>query len=319
MKEIVYLAGFPRSGSTVLANVLAMHPEITSTPSSPLCSIVQSMRKQWSDDPFLLAQLDDNFEGVHERLKRSTMAFMQAWSEEHPTPIVVDKNRGWLNGIEWLRELDPDFKLIITLRDLRDVYTSVEKRHRKTLFLDFPDHMEHNFVDVRANSLFNDGGIVGSILKGIQNIGDVPNIAPHIYYWRFEDFVDNPQQITDHLFDFLGVEPHEIDFDNIVQSTQESDSYYRMKYLHKISDKVSKPSDHTQAQISPRILKEIEGRFMWFFQQFYPEGVPFGQRSPSSMPQNMTDASVPPVETDIGPEDEVMIQELEKNIQAETN
>ena len=323
MKNIVYLSGLPRSGSTVLSNVLAMHPDISSTPSSPLCSIVQGMRKQWSDDPFLLAQLDSSFDTVHERLRRSTMAFMQAWSNEHPTPVVIDKNRGWLNGVEWLKELDPDFKIIVTLRDLRDVYTSVEKRHRKTLFLDFPDHMEHNFVDVRANALFNDGGIVGSVLKAIQNIGDIPNIASHIYYWRFEDFIENPQGITNHLFDFLGLGACNIDFDNIVQSTTESDSYYRMKYLHTISPKALKPSDHTEAQISPRILKEIESRFMWYFQQFYPQAVPFGQISPSSMPQNMTpvttmkEASVPNMNSEIGPDDEVMIRELERSISAE--
>lgn len=312
MKQIVYLSGLPRSGSTVLSNVLAMHPEISSTPSSPLCSIVQNMRRQWSDDPFLLAQLDDNFDGVHERLKRSTKALMQAWCEEYPTPVVIEKNRGWLNGVEWLRELDPDFKIIVTLRDLRDVYTSVEKQHRKTLFLDFPDHMEHNFVDVRANHLFGDGGIVGSVLKGIQNVGDIPNISQHFYYWRYEDFLEDPVQITNHLFDFIGVESHDIDFGNIVQSTHESDSYYRMKYRHKINPNLSKPADHTEALVSPRILKEIESRFMWYFQQFYPEGTPFGQNASTS--QNL-----PLINDVVSADDEIMIKELEKNIQEETS
>ena len=208
MKKVVYLAGLPRSGSTLLANVLAMHPYLTSTPSSPLCGIIQSMRKQWSDEPFLLAQLDNDFEKIHQRLKRTTQAVIQAWSEDTVTPIVVDKNREWIFGVEWLRELDPDFKIIVTLRDLRDVYTSIEKRHRSTLFLDFPDHMEHNSVDVRANALFSDGGLVGSILKGIQNFADIPNLvtgnpAPnHVYYWRYEDFLERPQETMNHLFSF---------------------------------------------------------------------------------------------------------------------
>jgi sulfotransferase len=230
MKKIIYLSGLPRSGSTLLSNVLGMHTNIYATPSSPLCSIVQDMRKHWSDDPFLLSQLDNDFDMVHKRLKRSMWSFMQAWSSDNDKPVVVDKNRGWLFGLEWLRELDPDFKIIITLRDLRNVYTSIEKKHRKTLFIDFPDHMEHNMVDVRANALFADGGIVGSILKALQNVKDIPNIMKHIYYWRYEDFLENPKQITNHLFSFLGVKPEEIDFDNIVQSTNESDSYYRMKF-----------------------------------------------------------------------------------------
>jgi len=317
MKNIAYLSGLPRSGSTVLSNVLAMHPEITSTPSSPLCSIVQAMRRTWSDDPFLLSQLDDNFEVVHNRLRNSMRAFMQEWSAEHSTPVVIDKNRGWLNCIEWLRELDPDFKIIVTLRDLRDVYTSVEKQHRKTLFIDFPDHMEHNLVDVRANNLLGDAGIVGGVLKSIQNVGDIPNIEQHIYYWRFEDFLEKPAETTNHLFNFLGLEGADIDYDNIVQSTHESDSYYRMKYKHDISSTIDKPVSHADVPISPRILKEIETRFEWYFQQFYPQAIRFGEsQATTSIPTTLAndDSSL----SEIGSDDEVMIRELEQNIKAET-
>jgi len=321
MKNIVYLAGLPRSGSTLIANVLAMHPEISSTPSSPLCSIVQGMRRQWSDDPFLLSQLDSNFDAVHERLKRSMGAFIQEWSAEHPTPIVVDKNRGWLNCAEWLRELDPDFKMIVTLRDLRDVYTSVEKQHRKTLFIDFPDHMEHNFVDSRANGLLGDEGIVGSILKGIQNISDIPNISEHIYYWRFEDFISAPQETTGHLFDFLGVDKAEIDLDNIVQSTHESDSYYRMKYSHKINSSIVKPQGHTEIPISPRIIKEIETRFQWYFEQFYPEAIQFaesGTPQPPPVQAVLQDAQEAQDDQNTHNDDTAMIRKLEESIKAET-
>jgi len=273
MKKIIYLSGLPRSGSTLLSNILGMHKDIYATPSSPLCSIVQDMRKHWSDDPFLLAQLDSNFDLVHKRLKRSMWSFMQAWSDDNDKPIVVDKNRGWLFGLEWLRELDPNFKIIITLRDLRNVYTSIEKKHRKTLFIDFPDHMEHNMVDVRANALFNDGGLVGSILKGIQNAKDIPNIMSHIYYWRYEDFLEKPQETTGHLFNYLDVKPQDIDFNNIVQSTNESDSYYRMKYSHKIDNTIQKPEGFEDTPISPRILNEINNRFKWYYDEFYPQAL----------------------------------------------
>lgn len=266
MKKIVYLAGLPRSGSTVLANILAMHPNINATSSSPLCSIVQGMRRQWSDDPFLLSQLDSNFEMVHKRLKRSTNAFMQAWVDETKKPIVVDKNRGWLMMLETLRELDPEFKMIITLRDLRRVFSSIEKRHRKTLFLDFPDHMEHNLIDVRANNLFSDNGLIGSILKGLQNIADIPDISKHLYYWRYEDLINAPQETMNGVFEFLGVDGIEIDFENITQSTKEADSYYRMKYPHSVKTELSIPE---QAPISPRILNEITNRFRWYYDMYY--------------------------------------------------
>lgn len=270
MKKIAYLAGMPRSGSTLLSNILAMHPKIYSTPSSPLCSIIQGMRRQWSDDAFLLAQLDKDFDKVNRRLKRSTISFMQGWVDETDKPVVLDKNRGWLMLLDTLNELDPDYKMIVTLRDLRKIYSSVEKRHRKTMFLEFPDHMEHNLVDVRANHLFGDGGVIGSVLKGLQNIGDIPDAARHLYYWRYEDFMNNPQQTTNGLFEFLGVDPVDIDFENIQQSTNESDSHYRMKYPHNIKNSIVIPDN---VPVSPRILNEITTRYRWYYDTYYPDVV----------------------------------------------
>ena len=104
-KEIVYLTGLPRSGSTLICNILGSHPAISATPSSPLSNLVQNMRRTWSDDPFLLSQLDSNFDDVYKRLGRSLRAFMEAWSADAPTAITVDKNRGWLACVEFLKEL----------------------------------------------------------------------------------------------------------------------------------------------------------------------------------------------------------------------
>ena len=303
MKEIVYLSGLPRSGSTLLANLLAMHPDIRSTPSSPLCTIVQNMRKHWSNEAFLKSQLDSNFDVVYERLKRTTRAAMNAWSFEYEDDIeiVVDKNRGWTFCLEWLRDLYPDFKMIITLRDLRNIYASEEKIHRKTLMLDFPDGMEHNIVDVRASALFEDNGIIGSCLKAVYNIGDIPDIVDHLLLWRYEDLFEDPQKAMDKTFDFLGIEPFRFDFDHIVQSTTETDSYHNMKFPHAVKTKLTKPLGFEEAKISPRILQQIVKKYQWYYQAYYPE---FFVNQPSSSPVVST-------------EEQNMIQELEAAIKAE--
>lgn len=311
MKDVVFLAGLPRSGSTVLSNIMGMHPDVRSTPSSPLCPIVQGMRNTWSQEPFLKAQLDSDFDVVTERLKRTTKATIEAWSNDGDEDIVVDKNRGWLFCIEWLRELYPDFKMIVTLRDLRNVYASVEKRHRKTLMLNFPDNLEHNLIDVRANGLFNDGGIIGGCIKAINNIGDVPDISKHLLIWRYEDFVERPQETTDMCFNFLGVDPVKIDFDNLKQTTDEADSFYNMKFTHKINTKLTPAKGFAQANISPRIISEIEGRYEWFFKAYYPE---YFQTQPVAEAQPMGQGA--PVLQN--PQEQAMVKELEEAIKKET-
>lgn len=269
MKKVVYLSGLPRSGSTLLANVLAMHPEIQSTPSSPLCGILTGIRKTISNDAFFKAQLDSNLDGMQNKVKRTMLATIQAWSDDGAKPIVVDKNRGWLFNIEWMKELIPNFKMIVTIRDLRDVYSSIEKQHRKTLFIEFPDGLEHNIVDVRASNLFADGGVIGGCLKAIKNIGDVPNIIDHLLIWRYEDLLNNPEATINKTFEFIGVKPYKVDLNHIVQSTQESDSHYNMKYLHSIKSSLERPNNPVEAPTSPRIVQEIMNRFEWYYRSYY--------------------------------------------------
>jgi len=271
MSNTIYLTGLPRSGSTLLCNLLNLHSDIKVSTSSPLCHLIQNLRATWSDDSFLLSQLDNNYEEVYDRLKRSIKSFIETWTYAEDKSMFIDKNRGWVHQAEFLRHIYPNFKMIVTLRDLRNVYASIEKRHRKTLLIDFPDHMEHNNVDKRADALFKDEGIIGSCLKGLENLGDVPDIMPHIFLWKYEDFIKDPQENMDLLFKWLNVSSHKYDFDNIKQTLFESDSHYRFKYLHKINSKVQKPLDFTEAKISPRMLNTITQRFTWYYNMFYPE------------------------------------------------
>jgi sulfotransferase len=271
-KNMIFLSGLPRSGSTLLCNLLSHNPQVISTPSSPLCPCIQQIRNGLCQDTFLLAQLDGDND-INKRIMNSSKAFMETWlfdNIDEEINTVIDKNRGWLFNCESIREMYPDFKMIVTLRDLRGVYSSIEKRHRKTLFLSFPDNMEHNNVIGRKNQLFDPNGIIGNIVAGLQNLMDIPDIMKHLYIWRYEDFIENPQKSMDHLFDFIDVDKIEIDFNNIKQYTNESDSYYRLKYPHKIKSKLKEPEPFYEG-ISPRILDMILNENEWFYKTYYPE------------------------------------------------
>ena len=46
-KRIYFLAGLPRSGSTLLANILAQHPQIHVTPTSGVVDMLVQVRNSW--------------------------------------------------------------------------------------------------------------------------------------------------------------------------------------------------------------------------------------------------------------------------------
>ncbi len=267
--KILYISGLPRAGSTLLCQLLGLHPHIYSIGhSSPLCNVINTLREKISDDPFLLAQLDVDFDLTYQRLFRSTQAFMHAWFQETDALWAVDKNRGWLMAIETLKQLDPDFRMVVCLRELTQVLGSIETQHQKTILLDFPDHVTANAAYTRASKLFASDGVIGGPLHALDNLQDYDqSLMKHIAFISFEQLVTEPQASMDQLLEWLGLETIKIDINHLPVKRHESDSYYRFKYPHATRVTLKAPPEHV---VSKRIIEEIHSNFRWYYEQFYP-------------------------------------------------
>jgi len=270
-KKIIYVTGLPRAGSTLLCQLLSHHPAIYSTGhSSPLSQALEKLRYTLSDEPFLLSQLDVDFELTYNRLLNAFRGFINGWFAESDKPIVVDKNRGWLHKIETVNLIVPDFRMLICVRDLGQIVGSIEAQHQKTLLLDFPDHLAHHSASYRADALFKDDGLIGSPLKAVEQLQDIVDeeMKAKLCYIAFEALVEQPQETMNTIFQWLGLSDISIDCQNLTVKPHESDSYYRFKYRHETYPLIKPLAHH---QISPRIVKEIHQHFAWFYEHFYPE------------------------------------------------
>ena len=131
--QCVGVTGLPRAGSTLLCQLLAQHPEIQCEGhSSPLCNTLLGMRRMVSDDTFFLSQLDHSFERSYAHLTSAMQGFLKGWHHDREKPLMVDKNRAWLHAIELLLHLEPNAKLIVCLRELGQIYGSIEAQHQRT-------------------------------------------------------------------------------------------------------------------------------------------------------------------------------------------
>ena len=75
--RFVGVAGLPRSGSTLLCQMLGEHPEIhCEGHSSPLCNSLLMTRRSISDDQFMLSQLDVQFDKSYTHLKSAMQGFL---------------------------------------------------------------------------------------------------------------------------------------------------------------------------------------------------------------------------------------------------
>lgn len=268
--RFVGIAGLPRSGSTLLCQLLAEHPHVYSDGhSSPLCSVLTRLRHGISDDEFFLSQLDVDFDRTYARLASATRGFVRGWYADEDKAVVVDKNRAWLRNFEYLLAVEPDARLLVCVRELGQIYGSVEARHQRTILIDFPDHIANHDRYARADVLFAKDGVIGNPLRAIEAVQDLPPaIQQRIHLVKFERLVLDPLATMDEVHRWLGIEPHRFDPAHLTVRAHESDSHYRHKYPHRQFAAIETPATHV---IPARIQSEIERTYSWFYDHFYPD------------------------------------------------
>jgi sulfotransferase len=265
----VGITGLPRAGSTLVCQLLAQHPDIhCEGVSSPLCNAVLGIRRMIGKDRFFLSQLDHSFDRSYAHLAGAMQGFVRGWYRDCGKKLVVDKNRAWLHAIELLLQIEPDAKLIVCLRELGQIYGSIEAQHQRTILMDFIDELADFDRFGRAEALFAKDRTIGAPLLSLQAVADLPKaVQSRLYMLRFEDLVEQPVKLASQLYSWLGVAPISIDPDKVAAiAAPESDSHYSMKYLHTQSQRIAKPRPH---QIPPRIQAQIEKEYAWYYQYFY--------------------------------------------------
>jgi sulfotransferase len=264
------VSGLPRSGSTLLCQLLAEHPDIhCEGHSSPLCNALLNTRRSISDDAFFLSQLDVQFDRTYQHLQAAMSGFLKHWYHDCQKPWVADKNRAWLHCIEMLLQLDPNARLLVNIRELGQVYGSIEAQHQRTILVDFVDHLADYDRYNRAIQLFSPGKTVGTPLASIRAVQNLPvAIRDRLYFVKFEHLVSDPVTCMNHVFEWLGLAPHTIDPGHLTMTPQESDSHYRYKFSHRRNPQMMPPVPHA---IPPAIQQQLESTHAWYYQAFYPK------------------------------------------------
>jgi len=177
-----------------------------------------------------------------------------------------------LHCIELLLHLDPAARILVSIRDLTQIYGSIEAQHQKSILVDFRDHLADYDRLGRANMLFAQDKSIGAPLSSIQAVHDLPqSVKNRISFVKFEELVAMPVETMSRIYSWLEVSPHTINPEKLMVRPHESDSHYRHKYLHRQQSRISPPKPH---EVPPRIRDLITNTCRWYNDRFYPEGTP---------------------------------------------
>ena len=190
----VFFVGFPRSGTTLLEQVLKAHPKLVTTDErSPLSAVIREIQGFPGGYPHALDHLasDDLI-----RLRQVFREFCWDNIDDLQGKQLVDKLPMNIVHLGLAKLLFPKAKILVALRDPRDACLSCFMQK----FVANPAMV--NFLDLRTTGLAYEAvmGLWLHYREGLDNSW---------LEYRYESLVENFDETVNQVLDFIGVGWHE--------------------------------------------------------------------------------------------------------------
>lgn len=259
-KTFYFMAGLPRSGSTLLSSILNQNPRFYSGPSSPVLGAMFAIEQNFLGNELYHGYPKPN--QVREIIGSTIYHFYSDIQQ----PVVFDKNRAWTARVPYIEGyIGQEAKIIVPVRRVDEILTSIlEMVHRNPYQEGQP---RINFVDeqlVKVNIPINDtnrcmyllgeGGIVYESLNAILE-GFSQGVRDKMHFVDYNDLVKNPENTMNKLYEFLGEDPYEHDFNSIYNINREDDlSTYGLSDMHEVRSELKKTSKSPSSVLPGEIL-----------------------------------------------------------------
>ena len=120
MKEMFFISGLPRSGSTLLSAILKQNPEMYADISSPVQGLVTSAID-------VVTGGETNHLINEDKRKTILKGLFESYYSDVKQPTVFDTCRGWTAKTGLLKDLFPQTKIVCCVRDLFWILDSFER------------------------------------------------------------------------------------------------------------------------------------------------------------------------------------------------
>jgi sulfotransferase len=220
-------------------------------------------------------------------------SMLQAYFSHVEQAICIDKNRYWAEFLEMGAALvggRERVKVLVTVRDLRDVVASFERLYRKTSALgQLPQEssMALKFKTAlgRVETFIDDAQPVGRAYNAIRD-AVTRGWKDCMHFIDYDDLTRKPEETLAAIYRFLGEASYKHNVGRVEQVTFEDDFVYGFKDLHTIRSRVEPqapqwPQVFDDAVFQSPIWKNVENAAQ--FWKLYLKGGNTGNNIPPRM------------------------------------
>jgi len=201
----------------------------------------------------------------------SIRGVIDSWHAPSGKPHTFDKCRGWLGRYDLLKTLYPRPKMILTIRDLRGIISSMEKQHRKnpTTIGMFQSLQEKGGLTIQGRvDQFLSALPVGTALESLFELMQRDQLGD-ILILRAEDVALNPAAQFARVSEYLGLETFDFNFEDIGMPTWENDTIHEPYGDHEVHKILHPLVQDWETILTPDVSNSIIDRTKWYYSTFY--------------------------------------------------
>ena len=252
-----FIAGLPRSGSTLLAGILRQNPRFHAMMTSPVGSLYMAMQGAMS-------RRNETAVFIDEDQKRALLhgVFTSYYHAIGAEKLVFDTNRVWCTKIASLADHFPRAKVICCVRHIPWIMDSIERLIRGN-----PHELSGLFgfeaggtVYTRVNRLALNDGLVGYALDALRE-AYYGEHADRLLLIEYEALTRDPGRTLARLYEFIGETPFDHDFENVDYDARDFDLAIGAPGLHTVRRVVTFTPRATI--LPPELFQRFEGDAFW--------------------------------------------------------
>jgi sulfotransferase len=267
---IFFNSSMPRSMSTLLQCILNQNDKIIATQTDPVLEYLYGARINYTNLPEVKSM-------PHELSLNTWKGFcwgaLKGYVESYSNkPNICIKTRGatiHYNFFEFFMPYKP--KMICMVRDLKSIFSSMEKIYRKNQHKhqDIQNHAKMTgTTTAKRIDIWASSPPIGLSLERLHQTF-LETLNKNFIYIRAEDLTTNPKKEMQKIYDYLGFEYFNHDFNNVEQSIKEDDNVYGLTNdLHTIRKKIEPVENDHYEILGKQICECIDKNFYWYQKLF---------------------------------------------------
>lgn len=230
-KKYHMITGLPRSGSTLLSSILKQNPRFHASITDPLAVLTKGVIETSQDGPGMKTEVPI------ERRINTVKGLFDGFYKDIDKEVIFNTNRAWSYGIHMVKEIFPESRMIICVRDIKWILDSFELAYRRN-----PLEKNSVFGGVggsvydRMDMLMEKGGIVEFAYTGVKQ-AITGSEKYMIMLVEYDQLCRNPEGMMRAVYNFLNEPYYNHDFNNVEASWDEYDEEIGLD-LHRVKQKV---------------------------------------------------------------------------------